>query len=118
MAHIGMITLDALDEQSAAAWWRAALKGSYVGQYPGFTIISVPEFSARLGFQKVEDLASGKNRVHLDLEASASREQEVAHFVAAGATHVADHTEDPEFGWSVLRDPYGITFCISDPHQD
>ncbi|MCS3493477.1 hypothetical protein M2368_002489 [Arthrobacter sp. JUb119] len=118
MANIGMITLDALDEKAASAWWRAVLGGKYLGQYPGFTMISVPGFSARLGFQKVDEITAGKNRVHLDLEASTSREQEVTRCMAAGATRVEDHTEDPTFGWTIMRDPYGIVFCISDPHED
>ncbi|MGO4297520.1 VOC family protein [Glutamicibacter sp. MCAF14] len=117
MAQIGMITLDTVDEQSAAAWWRAVLGGKYAGQYPGFTMIRVPGFSAMLGFQKVPEVTAGKNRVHLDLSATSDRAREVEIFVKAGATRLEEHCDDPDFGWSVLRDPYGIVFCISDPHN-
>lgn len=118
MANIGMITLDTLDEQSAAAWWRLVLHGEYAGQYPGFTMLSIPGFPARLGFQRVDEVTEGKNRVHLDLEAKADRAKEVGELLAAGATLVEEHTDDPDFGWSVLRDPFGIVFCVSDPHGD
>ncbi|MGP9781914.1 glyoxalase [Arthrobacter sp. MYb211] len=116
MPNIAMITLDALDEVAAAEWWRERLGAEYAGQYPGFTMLTAPGFSARLGFQKVGSVSADKNRVHLDLEADGDREQSVAGFVAAGAVLVEEHTEDPSFGWSVLRDPFGITFCLSDPH--
>lgn len=117
MVQLGMITLDTVDEESAAAWWRLVLKGEYLGQYPGFTMISIPGCSARLGFQKVSEPTPGKNRVHLDLEASSDRAAEVAKLISAGATLIEEHNEDPEFGWTVLRDPFGLLFCISDPHE-
>ncbi len=118
MANLGMITLDTTDEQSAAAWWRLVLKGEYIGQYPGFTMISIPGCSARLGFQQVEKPTEGKNRVHLDLEATGNRAEEVEQLIAAGATLIEEHNEDPDFGWTVLRDPFGIVFCLSDPHDE
>lgn len=118
MATISMITVDTLDELAASAWWRERLNGEYLGQYPGFTMLSIPGFSARLGFQKVETLPEVKNRIHLDLEAEIDRETSLKEFISAGATLVEAHDENPDFGWSVLKDPFGIVFCVSDPHGD
>lgn len=116
MATLGMITIDVQDERAAAEWWRERLAAEYVGQYPGFTILSLPGTSVHLGFQQVAEPTSGKNRVHLDLESAADRTSEIEHFVAAGATVLETHGGGEEFGWSVLRDPFGVIFCLSDPH--
>lgn len=116
MATLGMITVDVQDEQAAAAWWLKQLKSEYLAQYPEFTMLSLPGTPLRLGFQKVANPTEGKNRIHLDLEAENDRATEVAKFLAAGASLIEEHGGADEFSWSVLRDPFGLVFCISDPH--
>jgi hypothetical protein len=63
-----------------------------------------------MGFQKVPEPKSVKNRVHLDLS---SRDEEAAATAleAVGATRLWV-SEDPEDPFVVLADPEGNEFCV------
>ena len=63
-------------------------------------------------FLRVQTLAAGDDRIHVDLHVPEPREAaDVA--VGLGATEVADHTEQ---GYLVVSSPGGFTFCfVSDP---
>ncbi len=63
-----------------------------------------------LVLQGVTEVATEKNRVHLDfdvedVEAAVRRAQEL------GATHFA-HVEEEGMSWTVMRDPEGNYFCL------
>ncbi len=67
-----------------------------------------PEGQAlRILLQRLDDEA-GPTRAHLDLACSA-RDREVVRHVALGARLVDDHE-----GWTVLRDPAGLAYCLTD----
>ncbi|WP_316519880.1 VOC family protein [Kitasatospora brasiliensis] len=65
-----------------------------------------------LYFNQVPEPKTAKNRVHLCLRPSTSREQEVERLLALGATMVADRREPDGTGWTVLSDPEGNEFCV------
>lgn len=116
MVSVGMITVDVLDEQVAASWWRARLGCEYLAQYPGFVMLDLPGTPLRLAFQQVPAVTEGKNRIHLDLVAATDRLAEVVAFTEAGARVLEEHRASEDFAWTVLRDPFGLVFCVSDPH--
>ena len=68
-----------------------------------FCIVKVPDASVVLGFQKLDEVTPGKNRMHLDLNRSADvdREEMVAEWVAAGATHLGLRGEEG-FHWDTF----------------
>ena len=116
--QLGMIAVDTTDARSLAAWWAERLGGVIQADMDGwFCIVNVPDASVALGFQKLEEVTPGKNRMHLDLSRSADvdREEMVAEWVAAGATHLGVRGEEG-FHWDTFADPHGNEFCISDPH--
>lgn len=118
MIQLGMITVDTTDARSLAAWWAERLGGEIQADMDGwFCIVSVPGTPVALGFQKLEGVTPGKNKMHLDLSRSADvdREQMVAEWVAAGATHLGYRGEEG-FHWDTFADPQGNEFCIGDPH--
>ncbi|MHC6175370.1 VOC family protein [Glutamicibacter sp. X7] len=117
MTLIGMITLNSTDYSRAAHWWKERLNATVAGDYPGFMMLQVPGLPALLGFQQVTEVAD-ETRVHLDLEADPNlgREASVQAFVDAGASRVDSHQPSEDFGWDVLRDPFGMIFCLSDAH--
>lgn len=113
------ITFDARDPYAIAGFWAEVL--GYVEDpadpnaptdeeallidprrlHPGLLFIRVPEAKA------------GKNRVHLDLTAPTTRDEEVERLLALGATLIADHRRaDDGTGWVVLADPEGNELCI------
>jgi hypothetical protein len=63
----------------------------------------------------VPDQKRGKNRLHLDLRASAYDEA-VQRAVEIGAVPAPDVYEGDR--WTVLRDPEGNEFCILRPRSD
>jgi hypothetical protein len=63
-----------------------------------------------LFFQEVPEEKVAKNRLHLDIEV-ADRPLEVERLTANGATVIARFET-----WTVLQDPEGNEFCLTDPH--
>jgi predicted enzyme related to lactoylglutathione lyase len=63
-------------------------------------------------FQRVPESKTVKNRVHLDLEPSIARDEEVERILALGATMDADRRNPDGTGWAVLLDPEGNEFCV------
>jgi predicted enzyme related to lactoylglutathione lyase len=61
-----------------------------------------------LFFQEVPESKPAKNRLHLDIDV-ADRADQVERLTASGAT-VVDHFDT----WTVLRDPEGNEFCLTD----
>ena len=61
---------------------------------------------------KVHEGKTAKNRCHIDFDTD-DRTAEVERLVSAGATKVADHTLHG-FTWTVMQDPEGNEFCVSD----
>ena len=66
----------------------------------------------QLHFNEVPDPKTAKNRIHLCLRPTTSREEEVARLLELGATLVADRREPDGTGWAVLADPEGNEFCV------
>lgn len=74
--------------------------------------LDVPEGQTTLLFVRVPEAKSVKNRIHLDLQPSQRRDEEVARVVALGATVVDDRRTPNGRGWVVLADPAGNEFCV------
>jgi hypothetical protein len=101
-AFIKNLTVDCDDALMVARFWAAVL-GSDVDE----------ESTTERAY--VEAAAWGGPRVHLDLRALTSMEEEVERLVGLGATVVGRHP-----GITELRDPEGNEFCVEpgpdDPH--
>jgi predicted enzyme related to lactoylglutathione lyase len=111
-----MVTIDCVDPRSLAEFWSEALGYVQVADLGGYLILRPADGSPgglTVSLQEVPEPPSGKNRIHLDLEAS-DRADEVARLVTLGATTVREHAYS-EFAWTVLADPEGNEFCVSDP---
>lgn len=115
MAQLSNIVMNSKDAPALARWW-APLLGAEIGGTSGqFTFLVGA--SLNFLFQQVEDPTAGRSRIHFDFEPSPgiTREQEVGRFVQAGASVLENHGDD-SFRWTVLSDPDGNLFCVSDPH--
>lgn len=117
MISLGMVTIDTGAPRELAAWWAERLGGEIVQDHEGyFCVVRAPEMPVALGFQLVEDPTPGKNRLHLDFDrGTASREDVIAAYVAAGAEHLGTRGE-AGFQWDTFSDIHGNEFCIGDPH--
>lgn len=122
MVQLGMVTFDTDNASELAAWWAERLGGTVIDEAQGwFCMVNAPGLPVTLGFQKIEDPTPGKNRLHLDLSrpASVSRDELIADWTAAGATHLGTRgmPGDDSFTWDTFADPAGNEFCISQPHE-
>ena len=130
MAIHWTVGADAVDPQRLAAFWALAL--GYVRE-PGFdepgnaSIIDPDDPSRAIGFLRVPEPKTSKNRFHLDLRVAhglgedADREAlvraKVEELVAAGATEVRTERYgapgDEVLGHVVMLDPEGNEFCVA-----
>ena len=96
------------------AFW-AALTGwdrDDEDEHDEFERLAWPEgVPVRFLLQRLDD-PDGPVRAHVDLSA-ADRESEIARHVDLGATRLEDGR-----GWTVLRDPVGVVYCVTDRHPD
>lgn len=109
---VDMVTFDTTDPHALAAWWARQLGGTVHGEPDAwFVVVADVRGVQQLGFQRVQEPTSGKNRVHVDLQ-TPDLPAEVERLVADGATLVDRHTEG-DLSWTVLADPDGNQFCVS-----
>jgi len=112
------IVIDTHDLPRLATFWAEAL---------GWRILSVrereivvgPDETAAVGlcFMPTTEEKAGKNRVHLDLTASAEdRDAEIERLLALGASRV-DIGQSGRESWTVLADPEGNEFCVVRPKR-
>ncbi|MCD2468335.1 MULTISPECIES: VOC family protein [unclassified Streptomyces] len=65
-----------------------------------------------LYFNQVPEPKTIKNRLHLCLRPTTSREAEIERLLALGASLAGDHRNPDGTGWAVLTDPEGNEFCV------
>lgn len=109
---IDTLTIDCADPVRVAAFWCAAL---------GYELVESDEQGAEIRdpgaagwpllFQVVPEGKSVKNRLHLDIRASASIAVEVERLEALGAVQQRRVEEGGSF-WTVMLDPESNEFCV------
>jgi hypothetical protein len=120
------IVIDCRRAPGLARFWASLMDGYAVRAYDdveiarlasqGLTPESDPNVAVdgpgpTLFFQEVpEPKMAAKNRLHLDIEVG-DRRAEVERLTAKGATVIAQFDS-----WTVLQDPEGNEFCLTDPH--
>jgi predicted enzyme related to lactoylglutathione lyase len=110
------IVIDARDLPGLARFWARALHWQVLSEQPREVVIG-PDVDATVGicFMPGADPKIGKNRLHLDLTASADeRDAEISRLIALGARRV-DIGQTGQESWTVLADPEGNEFCVVRP---
>ena len=128
--RIESVVFDCRDAAPLARFWAAALgwsvapydeeelerlasKGVYDPEDDPSVMVEPPrgEDLPVLFFTEVPEEKAVKNRVHLDLAADLSLEDEVQRLEGLGA-HVRNWAEDDGSTWCVMLDPQGNEFCV------
>jgi hypothetical protein len=119
------IVIDCRRAPSLARFWASLMDGYAVRAYDEAEIarlaslglspesdpnVAVDGPGPTLFFQEVPESRVAKNRLHLDIEVG-DRPAEVERLTADGATVFAQFDS-----WTVLQDPEGNEFCLTDPH--
>lgn len=127
VATLWTLGCDANDPQRLASFWAQAL--GYVNE-AGFdaddsaSIIDPDGSGPAIGFLRVPDDKTSKNRMHVDIRVAGDgpwdmveRERlirsEVPRLVGLGATVVREELYDDVFGHMVMLDPEGNEFCVA-----
>jgi Glyoxalase-like domain len=127
MATHWTLGCDAADPQRIAAFWAQAL--GYVDE-PGYdnpdgaSIIDPDGKGPAIGFLRVPEGKTAKNRMHIDIRVAgeppwdmAERERliraKVSELVAVGATTVREEFYGDQLGCVVMLDPEGNEFCVA-----
>ena len=126
MATHWTLGCDAADPQAIAAFWAAAL--GYVVE-PGYddpdgaSIIDPDGVGPAIGFLRVPEPKTAKNRMHIDIRVAGEPPWDMvararlirakeSELLASGATKVRDETYGEHLGHIVMLDPEGNEFCI------
>lgn len=106
------VTLDCVDLESTANFWQAALGCATQSVIEG-RYVSLVCSDLSLMLQRVPEIKTTKNRMHLDLLVD-DVDTEVRRLEALGAHRVTPAARE-EFGqtWFVLSDLEGNEFCVA-----
>ncbi|MFJ6482343.1 MULTISPECIES: VOC family protein [unclassified Streptomyces] len=114
------VAIDCSDAYELALFW-SEVTGCpvYPQSKPGDqeTLVMLAEGPV-LYFNQVPEAKTVKNRIHLCLNPTTSREEEVERLLKLGATLVIDRREPDGTGWAVLADPEGNEFCVLRSESD
>ncbi|NRQ38812.1 VOC family protein [Nonomuraea sp. NN258] len=108
------VAVDAANPYELALFWSAVTgRPLHPESRPGDeeTQVMLPE-GPILHFNRVPEAKTAKNRLHLCLRPTTSRDEEVARLLSLGATLVTDRRNPDGTGWAVLADPEGNEFCV------
>jgi hypothetical protein len=108
-AYIKSVTWDCDDPIEVATFWAAVL-GSDVDEdsTPDKAFVEAAGWGGpNMWFVKVPEPKTAKNRVHFDLRAPGSVEDEVARLTGLGASVLRVHAD-----LVVMQDPGGSEFCV------
>src|SRR5690349_20616653 len=115
MLFIRNVTFMSDQPRRLADFWSAALGLSERRDDADETICADAEWThPRLTLQKVDALRSGLWPIHLDITAD-DRIEEVQRLVALGAREQRSVTVEGGWTWTVMTDPDGNEFCVTDP---
>ena len=114
-ASMGFLVIDTTDPQRLAPFWCGLLDvavDSTIGDGQ-FVVLSQTKEGLTLGFQRVPELKSGKNRLHLDLIVT-DLDQVTAEVETLGGRWLEPgNTRELEgFQWRCMADPDGNEFDI------
>jgi predicted enzyme related to lactoylglutathione lyase len=110
-AEIADITFDCVDPERVAAFWASMLGRPIAGRKGPYVWLERSGGKVGVGFQRVRDATTTKNRVHLDLGVgdlvdAAGRAE------ALGGRRASGYEAG---GFLVMLDPEGNQFCLVPP---
>jgi hypothetical protein len=112
--RIDSLLIDCAEPARIANFWSAALGWCLTGvseDESDAELVEPTNPRRRILFQKVPEGKAVKNRLHLDLRPSRTRDEEVERLRELGAT-ILEGFGGPAATWTVMKDPEGNEFCI------
>jgi Glyoxalase-like domain len=119
-ASLLAVVVDCRDPRAQADFWARVLSCAVFERNTDEFLVGDQESRATpLYFMRVPEPKVGKNRLHVDVVADGSVEDEVARLTGFGA-RLVEFRQDPATldnpdTWAVLEDPEGNVFCVISP---
>ncbi len=112
MGSLLEIVFDCSNPEALARFWQALIGGEVDVENPDWAVLDGDELGFYIGFQRVPEPKTAKNRVHLHVEvddlATAVDEAE-----QLGARKIGPQVDDGDGGaFQVMADPAGNEFCF------
>ena len=119
IGRLHWIVIDTVDPARIAPFWCALLGVRERGWFgDDYLMLTADGGAPPVGFQRVPEAKSVKNRLHVDL-AVEDLDGAFAQIVAPGGSAVSDILEMPGgYRWRVMADPEGNEFCIVPRDED
>jgi predicted enzyme related to lactoylglutathione lyase len=113
IARVLAVTVDCHDPARLAAFWKELVGGVVDERTQADDWVALRDVPVigNIGFQKVPEGKSVKNRVHLDVEVD-DIEAATPHVTALGATDSGATVDESTGQFRVFRDPEGNEFCL------
>jgi predicted enzyme related to lactoylglutathione lyase len=106
--EIADIIIDCLDPVRLASFWADLLGRPVEGRKGPYVWLKRPAGATGVGFQKVTEPKTGKNRVHVDISVP-DLVRAKARIEALGGHRVAGYERG---GFLIMADPEGNEFCL------
>jgi hypothetical protein len=113
------VVIAALDPEAQAKWWAHALGWNWWTDFEGDGRVRCGDPTVpQLLFERVHDVKTVQNRLHLDLASESITAQRVLvdRLVDRGATPV--DVGQADVAWTVLADTEGNELCVVNPQPD
>ncbi|NNE11375.1 MAG: VOC family protein [Ilumatobacter sp.] len=106
------IVVDCSNPEALARFWQALIGGDVDVETSDWVVLDGDDLGFYIGFQRVPEQKSGKNRVHLDVEVD-DLDQAIDEAEQLGARKIGGVVDDDETGtFQVMADPGGNEFCF------
>jgi hypothetical protein len=107
------IVFDSPNPEALARFWQALIGGEVDVESSDWAVLDGDDMGFYIGFQRVSEQKSAKNRVHLDVEVD-DLESAVDQAELLGARKIGGvvREDDDDAEFQVMADPGGNEFCF------
>ena len=105
------IVFDCPNPEALARFWQALLGGEVEVESDDWAVLDGDDEGFFIGFQRVTDPKTGKNRVYLDVEVD-DLDAAVDEVEQLGARKVGERVDDGDNTFQVMLDLGGNEFCL------
>jgi predicted enzyme related to lactoylglutathione lyase len=105
------IVVDCANPIALARFWQALIGGEVIEESDDWIVLDGDDEGFYIGFQRVPERKSGKNRLHLDVDVD-DLEQAIDDAEQLGARKIGKLVDADDEPFQVMADPEGNEFCF------
>ena len=105
------IVVDCSNPIALARFWQALIGGEVIEEADDWVVLDGDDDGFYIGFQKVPERKSGKNRVHLDVDVD-DLDRAIDEAEQLGARKIGGLVDTDDGPFQVMADPEGNEFCF------